>query len=303
MCKRIILWGGGKGYDAFVQLKGYQMVSLSAIVDKNKRCSLIDGIPVITPDELPGLQFDYLIVSVLDEEIFKDIVSDAVRIGIKRERIIPLRVFQIPFFDFDDYISILQSNISIVSDCCFAGLLYHRFGMRFTSPTINMFSDNENYFRFISDLENHFRLPMVEVDNWIDKPWAGVYSYPRGCVGDVEWCFNHDITFATALDRWQKGVKRFNWDNYLVIMTINSESMAYAFDDLRINKKIGFYWKDLGLKSVIYLPEWQSPFFRKKYDYCFSGYVNRIADGADGVRNINWFKVLLNKDAFIRVQY
>lgn len=264
----------------------------------------IDGIPVISSKDLAerDLQYDYLVVTVNDEKIYKEIIDEAISIGIDREIILPLRIFKIPFFTFEEYVEIKKSNISIVSDFCLGGFLYHKFGLKFLSPTINMFTDNENYYRFISNIRENMYKPLVKVENCVEDEYAGLYAYPRGRVGDAEWVFNHYVDFEAAEQRWKKGVERFNWDNYLVIMTIRSDEMAYKFDSLPIENKMGFYWKDLGLESVVYMPEWKSTEIRAKFGYNFSVLANRAATETTGIRSINWMKALLHKDGFRRIE-
>lgn len=302
---KVVFWGIGDGYNFFTSLHGHDMVEVVALVDSNKGgyYQKIDGISVIKPDNLiADISFDYLIVGVIDDQTNKEIISKALALGINRDVILPLRIFKIPFFDFDEYIKIKNSNISILSDRCFAGLLYHKFGMKFTSPTINMFSDNENYLRFLRNIKSHLAEPMVEVEDYIEKPYRGMYTYPRGRVGDAEWVFSHDETFETGVERWKKGVERFNYDNYIVTMTIYSEEAAYEFDSLPIKNKVGSYWRDIGLNSVVFMPEWNDPHTRARCNYNFGSLVNRVASENCGIRSIDWMRALLHKDGFRRVE-
>lgn len=302
---RVVLWGAGDGYNLFTQLHGHNQVNVVAVADKNPGCmKFIDGIPVIVPERINEYEYDYLVVSVMDDRIYKEIIKEAEGMGIKRENILSLRIFQIPFFDFEKYIKIKNSNISILSDYCFAGYLYHKFDLKFLSPTINMFTDNENYYRFISNLKKYMYAPMKEVQEKeiMEKPYEGLYFYPRGIIEDVEWQFNHDVVYSTAAERWKRGIERFNWDNYIVIMTIHSEEMAIKFDQLPIEHKIGFYWKDLGLESVICMPEWNDASYRAKFGYLFSGLVNKAATETRGIRAVNWMKALLHEEDYSRVK-
>ena len=128
---KVILWGMGDGYNSFIKLHGYEMVDVVAIIDSDtKKIKKLDGIQVVEPQNM-GVEFDFIIVTVIDDSRYKEILLQALEIGVKREAILPLRVFNIPFFNFDDYIEIKKKNISIISDSCFAGFLYHRFAMRF----------------------------------------------------------------------------------------------------------------------------------------------------------------------------
>jgi uncharacterized protein (DUF1919 family) len=282
------------------------MVNVVAIVDKiwGGIINKVDGIPVTKPERLKDdtLKFDYLIVTALNENTFEEIIREATEMGIQREIILPASIFWIPFFNFEEYIQIKNSNVSILSDYCFAGYLYHRFGMKFTSPTINMFADNDNYIRFLQNLEKYMNEPMTEVKNTVDNCYKNIFTYPRGMIGDVEWQFNHDVCFSTAAERWKRGVERFNWDNYIAIMTIENDEMAYKFETLPIKNKIGFYWKDLNLDSIIYMPTWQNPEIRKNCGYAFSALVNRVADGTYGYGTINWMKALLHQCGYSRTE-
>lgn len=300
---KVVLWGCGNGYNTFVSHRGYEQVEAVGITDSDISCyKVIDGIPAVSKNEVfeAKIKYDYIIVTVDEDRIYKEIVSEIVSNGISRDIILPSRIFKIPFFNFEDYIIIRNSNVSILSDYCSAGYLYHKFGLKLTSPTINMWADNENYIRFLSDIKGHMELPMEKVDNIIDEPYKGLYSFYRGRLGDCEWNFNHDVIFDTAVERWEKGVDRFNFDNYIAIMTIRTDEMAYKFNALPIKNKIGFYWKQLDLESVICLPQWDSEKVRARHSYNFAGLVNRVAD-EDGNRAINWMKALQHKNDFSRV--
>lgn len=81
--------------------------------------------------------------------------------------------------------------------------------MRFTSPAIDMFSDNENYLKFLKDIKGHFKESMIRIENIVENIHLEIYMYPRGIVGDSKWQFNHDISFETAVARWKRSAGRF----------------------------------------------------------------------------------------------
>ncbi len=300
----VILWGLGVGYNIFTSCHGHSKVNVVGVTDsQGLHYKSFDGKPVLPLKDVfkKVIKYDYLIITVMDNKTYKEIVTEAVSNGVDRDIVLPLRIFQIPFFDFEEYIKIKQSNISILSDYCFAGLLYHNFGLRFNSPTINMYTENDNYIKFLSDVERYMKLPMEEVENIVDEPYLGTYALPRGRVGDVEWKFNHDITFDTAAERWSRGIGRFNSHNFIAVMTIRSEEMAYRFNELPIKYKMGFYWKELGLDSVVCLPQWENEKFRAKFGYNFSELVNAVAYENAGIRAIDWMKALQHKEGYVRV--
>ena len=84
-------------------------------------------------------------------------------------------------------------------------------------------------------------------------------------------------------------------------MTIRSEEMAYKFDSLPIENKIGFYWKELDLESVVCIPEWNDASIRAKFGYDFASLINKAAVETWGMRSINWMKVLLHQKDYRRI--
>lgn len=300
---KVILWGMGPGYNIFVSYRGLDMVEVTAIVDKKDwEYKSVDGIPIKKPEDIlkESIEYDYIIATVQRDSTLKEIIGHATKIGIDRDKIIPLHVFKIPFFDFEEYISLKESRISIISDYCYGGFLYHRFGLEFLTPTINMFSDNENYYRFISDLDRNMKLKMSEVP--INDEKLGGVSCPRGKIGNTIWNFNHDVSFSDGVEKWERRVNRINWNNYLVCMLIRSDEMAYKFNELPIKNKLGFYWKDLGLDSIVPLLQWNDLQTRAENNYNFSFFVNHRAAGDRDDGSINWMNLLLHKGNHIRVK-
>lgn len=68
---------------------------------------------------------------------------------------IPIRVFQIPCFDFLEYVQLKRNSVSIISDDCWEGNVYNYLGLRFDSPFINFFINNNDFIKMISNFENY----------------------------------------------------------------------------------------------------------------------------------------------------
>ena len=80
-------------------------------------------------------------------------------------------------------------DFSLFSPNCYAGLIYHRLGLQFKSPTINMlFPSKKEYLKFVSDLKRYLSLDLVESED-------ERFPYPVGMLGDVELVFNHYKSF------------------------------------------------------------------------------------------------------------
>lgn len=84
---KVALWGAGEGYNLFTSLHGHSLVNVVAIVDKERGLIRnIDGIPLISPMELiDGVQYDFIVVTVINERTYNEIIEEAVAMGISRD--------------------------------------------------------------------------------------------------------------------------------------------------------------------------------------------------------------------------
>lgn len=104
-----------------------------------------------------------------------------------------------------------NKDFSLFSPNCYAGLIYHRLGLQFQSPTINMlFPSKKEYLKFISNLKLYISLELRETKD-------ERFPYPAGMVGDVELVFNHYSSFQEAKEAWEKRKQRINYNNIFII--------------------------------------------------------------------------------------
>ncbi|MDD3589541.1 MAG: DUF1919 domain-containing protein [Thermoguttaceae bacterium] len=145
-------------------------------------------------------------------------------------------------------------DFSILSQNCVGGMFYHDLGLRFLSPTINLFFDAENFIRFLERPQFYTTQPlrMIHLD---ESP------YPLGQLDDVTIHFNHyHRDYASdneCIQKWNDRVARIRWENLYVIATdrdgMNSELMA-RFNQLPY-RKIMYVARPYGQYPwAIYLP-------------------------------------------------
>ena len=109
-----------------------------------------------------------------------------------------------------------NKDFSLFSPNCYAGLIYHRLGLQFKSPTINMlFPSKKEYLKFVSDLKRYLSYELVESKD-------ERFPYPVGMIGDVELVFNHYKSFDEAKNAWNKRKQRINFDNIFTQIAIAS---------------------------------------------------------------------------------
>lgn len=198
----------------------------------------------------------------------------------------------------------MNSNISIISNYCIGGMIYRKLCLPELSPTINMYCTGDNFINFLKDIPGHLQAETIEYNPKMmnDNSFSKDYFWPKGILcDDSVWVLNHAVSFDEGKLEWDRRKKRFNYKNFVAIMIIQDDKSAYMFDQLSIPYKIGFYYKNLHLKNVIYLSEWQDGNTRLKYSGNFAGWANELGEpGKLNIYNVDWIRFLLHRDDFIR---
>ncbi len=132
-------------------------------------------------------------------------------------------------------------DCSIISSNCVGGIISHELGMRFNSPTVNLFFKPSDYLRFITDLRRYCEAELVEV-------FDHKKSYPVGRLDDITVYFMHYTSFEEAKTQWDKRKKRINYDK-LFFMMIQRDGCTYEdiqrFNDLKYKNKVVFTSKPM----------------------------------------------------------
>ena len=83
-----------------------------------------------------------------------------------------------------------RSPIVLASNCN-GGVMLHDLGLRFDTPTINLFFLPKDYIKFVSDPQKYFNAEITETK--VDK-----VPYPVGILLDIRLFFMHYKTFEEA---------------------------------------------------------------------------------------------------------
>lgn len=274
---KVIIWGMGKWYNQYFNLIKFQeskeKIIICGIVSNDNGLKKIDSYPFIEKKYLKYLEFDYCIVAMNN---YEEAVKESIFLGINRECLIPIRVFSIPYFDFEEYIEIKNSKISIISRNCWGGICYHYFGLKFNSPFINLFFLDTEFNKLLSDFDNYMSLPLIyEKDVYGEREGK---SYPVGRLGDIRIYFNHYASFDEAKRCWERRKDRINYNNLLVVSTTSCRDVAEEFDKLPYNNKIIFVPFNTALESSV------SIFDKNDNDFfTFGMKANSTGNGEKGV--------------------
>lgn len=236
----------------------------------NKELKIIGSAGVYTINDIPYFQtndiskqnIDLVVVTggsvdingVAPDVHFGDVLNEMKRLNIPEDKIILDRVLAIPNFTFDKYRQLKESRPTIFAANCFGGVLYHRFGLKFFSPTINMFIGDNGMVNFLSDLRKCIESDL-QFQGSSSRPEMG-YNYPIFNInGNVTLYMNHYGKYGAefAESKWNERKARINWDNIIAFNCTENPKILEAFDKLPIAKKFCFVPFPSDKPSAVYL--------------------------------------------------
>lgn len=123
-------------------------------------------------------------------------------------------------------------SVSVFSSNCVGGIICHDLGLRFDSPTVNLFMYPADYLRFLSDLPHYLSVELKQVHE------DG--AYPIGMLDDVRIDFVHYGSFQEASTAWKRRCARVNLNRCCAIMVDRdgcTKEQAIAFSELPFESK------------------------------------------------------------------
>lgn len=114
-----------------------------------------------------------------------------------------------------------QTDFTLLSNNCFAGLFLHDLGLRFDTPTVNLFFRGTDFFDFLEHLDHYLSMPLEEISNSVPELAGLNYPVARisgGDVGkDIEIHFMHYTSFEEAETAWEKRKQRIHPDHLFAV--------------------------------------------------------------------------------------
>lgn len=145
---------------------------------------------------------------------------------------------------------LINRNFSILSSNCNGGVITSDLGIRFNSPTINLYMEPKDFIKFVNNLKYYINSELVEIKN-NDK------NYPVGELCDIKIYFQHYSSFFEAKQKWDKRKKRINYENIFIMFTdrgLDNEDILKEFDKIDFKNKVVFTSKKYNnIKSSFYI--------------------------------------------------
>ena len=244
---KVVIHGTGIEYNmyysriAFFEAQGNcEVIGISS---EDKYFSTLDGYKFIPEEKLSDVEFDYIFVTN-KQKFIRNVGSKF------EEKAIPIEVLDIPNFNFNRWLKIRNSKLTIVSNTCWGGLTYHFMHLPFNSPFINMHFDFENYLLLLSNFRECIKGKLEQVDTQYDYNLNR--EYPVMLLNnEVTLHFNHYTSEAEAIEAWARRVKRVNTENILFQLSTVSPEDAKRFLDVCPEDKIVFVPYETNEKGLL----------------------------------------------------
>lgn len=301
--KKVILWGTSVEYDLFYKLIEVEVLKgnievVAIILNEEDYLQKLDGIDVIKIEELLVREYDFIIDMNRDEREVVHRILELLRIP--RDKVLPISLFDKVFFDLNRWIQVKESNISIISNNCWGGITYHSLGLKFTSPFINMWMENNDYLTMLENLEYY----MSVKPHFVKEVYDEVLKHPYPIVGldDIYIHFNHYNDFESAIEIWNRRKERLNYDNLLVEMIISRQQDLERFISLPFEYKVGFSYIPCEEENVVYFPFYENKYISNKYQNDTWRFVTRMAayKYPDECKHYDVLKLLNHEKDYIR---
>lgn len=147
-----------------------------------------------------------------------------------------------------------NKDFSLICSNCNGAFILHDLGMRFNSPTVNLWMKPDHFIRFLQDIQHYLKCDMT----FIEEPNV---DYPIGVLDDIKIYFQHYQTKEEAKNKWIERSKRINFDN-LFIMFSDRDGCTYQdlcdFEKLPYKNKVVFTHKPYPeFKTAHYIKGWE----------------------------------------------
>lgn len=199
-----------------------------------------------------------------------------------------------------------NTDFTILTPNCMAGLIYHRLGERFNSPTIDTSINTGDFCAMLENLDYYFSKDIVEYnikENPSDFP-IGIIEGNGNDIPDIKINFVHYDTFEQGQNKWNERKKRINRGNLYVIMCdvdnihetdcekagyVNEEDLD-KFEKFQCNNKALLTRNSDNSKEYAY---YIKPNYKRAYPL---SYMNRDIIGLNGFEKHFDFVSFLNKE-------
>lgn len=115
------------------------------------------------------------------------------------------------------------TDFTILSSNCVGGMMSYELGIRFNSPTVNMYFETSDFTKFLKNLRHY-----------LDCDWADITKsedpYPIALIDDIKVYCVHYRSVEEAKTKWDERKMRINYERLFVIAI---ERDGCTYEDIR----------------------------------------------------------------------
>ena len=160
---------------------------------------------------------------------------------------------------------LFSDDLTIISNTCIGGRLYHDYSKKFMSPTIDFYMEPESFVKFCSNLKYYLSVDIKPLPDYKIKPFDDFFFFD---IGGLIGVFGHtNDSLKKTIEKWNERRKRVNYDNIVVICTDRnvltnpfsrcSDEVVKEFGNIEY-KKVFFSVKKYDYDYVAYLPSFSN---------------------------------------------
>lgn len=150
---------------------------------------------------------------------------------------------------------LINKDFSLIASNCNGAFILHDLGLRFNSPTVNLFLYPADFIKYVKKLKYYSSLKL----EFVNEPNI---TYPVGRLDDIKIYFMHYKSEEEARLKWEERTKRLNYDNIFIMMTDRdgcTEKDLQEFDNLEYENKVIFtHIEHKDIKSSFYIKGFES---------------------------------------------
>lgn len=307
--RRCIIWETGDTYEDILNLIKYEelkgTIQCVAVLSKtiSQFIKKLDGYQVIGIDDLKVIAFDYLIIAA--NRSFAEIREEALALGVPYEKIISSRVIKIPNFDFKRYFSLRENPVTILSDDCWGGYVYHELDLPFTSPLININWPKDSYCKFMQDPIYYLEQPL----HMEQEGNPGKNLFPIGRLGEgnrsVFLHFVHAPSIQKAKSLWDRRIARINKGRIFIKVSFDGtdpqrEKYLDVFRQIPYSK-ICIYSEETDVQGVFYSRRFERDWYYGKRLEWFA-YKDWFRQPHNFLKAVDILKLLNGEEDYAREQ-
>lgn len=143
------------------------------------------------------------------------------------------------FFLFSNKYKLKNRTPTILCNNCVAGIIYHELGLEFKSPTINLYINKHDFIKFINNLDEYSKSPLIQDFSSTEKFPVGILQNKQ--LGNISINFMHYSSFQEAKEKWIRRFKRIQKNNIYIILDIGpivDKNILKQFHKLPFKNKI-----------------------------------------------------------------